>query len=129
MKNIFTFLVVLMCATGCAVDTGEESTEYYEDVADEDGSAMAGYPGSGSGYGSPCPSDVFEFELPDGTLYQMVVPGLCNPFYIYTGYPPPLNPVEELEDPLDDPLGDQNPQEEVEQYDGHFSGSNQTSGH
>lgn len=104
MKNIVMLLLVGL-AVGCISNIDETYVE--EQVYEEnDNYDMSDYAKSGVGHGSYCPTEIIEFEGPDGEIFVMEMPGLCNPFELYDGYPAPDkgNLKDKINDSVDDPV-------------------------
>jgi len=83
-----------MVLVGCVVDA--ESVEEYNDATIVNNEPE--HPGWANPSGPPhnlgCPGEAL--KMPDGS--EMILPGLCAPFYIYMGYP---DPTEGEEEPFD----------------------------
>lgn len=106
MRNIFTslLLVSLMIMIGCVVSDTLD-VESYDDYTQETDNDMSGYNGSGGPHWNPCSNpDVYMMESPDGIIYYVTMPALCNSeFNIDMGDPPPEeNPQEKVDNPYDD---------------------------
>lgn len=87
MIKYFALSLVLV---GCVVDAGPVD-DYGEPVQAEEqpqNPEVPIYDGAPQDLG--CPSSAI--EMPDGSF--AIIPGLCDPFYIYKGYPDPTNEMD-----------------------------------
>lgn len=104
MKNLILGAVALIALSGCVVDTEETIS----DDTTQESSSSPQYPGGSSGgpHWGACQGYVEVVLTPDGEEVAFLLPAFCNPFYIYMGYPNPVdtnpidnNPLQEIEFP------------------------------
>jgi len=93
MKNLILGAAALLALSGCLVEAEETVND---DVAQESSNSPQYPGGSGGPHWGACQGYVEVFLTPDGEEIAFVLPAFCNPFYIYMGYPNPVdtNPVD-----------------------------------
>jgi hypothetical protein len=102
MKNLILGAAALIAVSGCAV----EAEEIVNDDVTQESSESPQYPGSSGGNHWPaCQGYVEVVMTPDGEEVAFMLPAFCNPFYIYMGYPNPVdaNPVDD--NPFEQEIG------------------------
>lgn len=92
MSNYYVYLFLGLLA-GCVAPI--ETNETNPELPIESSRPNPSHPGHDHEYGSLCWSEYDSQQLEDGTIITIEVPIECNPFYIYKGYPDPI------EKPLD----------------------------
>lgn len=108
LLQLGVFILALVgLVQGCIMDTETVVDEGVGGALPSDpgaGGAEGWHPGSsgpkGPYFGGPCGYDVHVFEMPDGSVIEMILPLECNPFWIDMGDPPPeSDPGDEHERP------------------------------
>ena len=93
MKNYLLFLSIALNA--CVLNTETSNVSNSEEDYASDSSYLEQLPSEGT---EPkyCLGDTKKYNLPNGDEVVINLPGWCQEFYLYTGYP---NPVKEYNNP------------------------------
>lgn len=91
-------IMILVVISGCAISTANESSFEMEDDIFEAGHSKSFSPREGGGnHGASC-LEVISIVNRHGET-EIIIPGFCNPRYIYMGYP---DPSDRINDPLEE---------------------------
>jgi hypothetical protein len=93
MRNLILGAAAILAVSGCIVDTEETASD---DVTQESSDSPQYLGGHGGNHWPACQGHVEVVLTPDGEEVAFMLPAFCNPFYIYKGYPNPVdtNPVD-----------------------------------
>ena len=106
-----SLIALTLACTGCAVpvETGQ-AVEVFE--APKESPDMSSYEQGGGEPDGACPATIAYLPDGNGGIIEVRLPGLCNQFYLYQGYPDPtINPPNS--DNLDETINPIHPTNEI----------------